>query len=268
MDDYDNVEESEPSADPKQHEADQLLRAIFTDNPADVFYSRQLEVMLEKRCFHWITHRALRDLVAEGFVRKEIRELATGTNIHLFWLASNRYYKRRAKQVVALVNEYARPTVVREIGARGEELTLEAFARNQFLQRGRNTRTYGGRTYTATRHDLDFIFERDGVAYGVEVKNTLPYMEREDFDVAVAICAHLRIRPVHVVRRNPETWLLELRRAGGFTLMLDWQLYPTLLADLAKRVRTELRLPVDSPRALQEGTMRRLMNWHETVRPT
>ena len=45
---------------------------------------------------------------------------------------------------------------------------------------GRNTRTYEGRTWTDTAHDLDFIFERDGAAYGVEVKNTLGYMEHKE----------------------------------------------------------------------------------------
>ena len=169
-------------------------------------------------------------------------------------------------QIVALVEEYASPAITQEVGLRGEELVLEAFARHQFVQHSRHARSYGERIWAHSDHTLDFIFERDGVAYGVEVKNTLPYMEREDFDRTIEICKELDLRCVHVVRRNPEPWLLELRDLGGFTLMLDFQLYPPLLGDLVQRISTGLKLPVDCPRTLWDGTMKRFLDWHERTR--
>jgi hypothetical protein len=46
-------------------------------------------------------------------------------------------------------------------------------------------------------------------------------------------------------------------------MILKYQLYPWTHVDLAKRVASELGLPVDAPRALSDGTMDRFMNWHE-----
>jgi hypothetical protein len=55
----------------------------------------------------------------------------------------------------------------------------------------------------------------------------------------------------------------ELIDAGGFALILRYQQYRGHFRGLAERVRWELRLPVDTPRALAEGTMDRFTNWHE-----
>jgi hypothetical protein len=57
---------------------------------------------------------------------------------------------------------------------------LEGFARHEFVMKGRNTQSYGGKDWTKSGHNLDFIFGRDDIAYGVEVKNTLGYMEQEE----------------------------------------------------------------------------------------
>ena len=67
-------------------------------------------------------------------------------------------------------------------------LVLEGFARSQFVMRGRDARNYGGREWTQTDHDLDFIFERDGRVYGVEVKNTLRYIDYAEFRTKIEMC--------------------------------------------------------------------------------
>jgi hypothetical protein len=51
--------------------------------------------------------------------------------------------------------------------------------------------------------------------------------------------------------------------AGGFALILKYQLYPWTHKELAKKVAERLGLPVDAPRQLEEGTMLRFMRWHE-----
>jgi hypothetical protein len=93
------------------------------------------------------------------------------------WHRSHRYNRREATQVVNLVNEYADPNIGGALGLHGEFMMLDGFARQQFVMYDRENRTFGSRTWSETGHDLDFIFERDGVAYGVEVKNTLGYIE-------------------------------------------------------------------------------------------
>ena len=82
------------------------LLAHFEDNPESVFYSRQLEVMLEHEYFHWVTNRALRRLVQEGRLHIETRALSTGSEIKLLWHRNYRFYKRAADEVFKLVDWY------------------------------------------------------------------------------------------------------------------------------------------------------------------
>jgi hypothetical protein len=136
------------------------------------------------------------------------------------------------------------------------------FARHQFVLRGRNIRRFNDLAWELTNHDLDFIFERDGLAYGIEVKNTLGYMDFSEFQIKIQLSKHLGIRPVFVCRMLPKSWIFNLQRMGGFALILKYQLYPWTHQPLAKEVARELRLPVDAPRTLEEGTMNRFLKWH------
>jgi len=52
------------------------------------------------------------------------------------------------------------------------------------------------------------------------------------------------------------------RYRDRFCLILKYQLYPVYLKQLAERIRRELELPVDSPKALEDGKMRRFVKWH------
>jgi hypothetical protein len=251
--------------DPSQEEAELALVDLFRKNAERVFFSRQIEVHFEDRWFHWITNRSLRDLVSRGLLKSEKRALKTGGAVTLLWHSSHRYYKRDALRVIALVEEYADPNIGAALGLHGEAMVLEGIAKREFVLKGRNTNEYGGRKWTATDHDFDFVFERDGVPYGAEVKNTLSYMDHDELEMKIKICAFLKVRPLFVVRMLPKPWIKEVVDAGGFALIMKYQLYPWSHKDLAKRVNATFGLPVDAPRALYEGTVERFVRWHESV---
>jgi len=254
-------------SDPYLPLARKALEDLFDARPNDVFFSRQLEVRFEGRFYHWITNRALRDLARSGFLKVERRELASQGIIHVYWHHRARYVSRAVARLVKLVSEYASYATAEGLGRQGEWMVMEAFARHQFVQRGRETNQYAGRRWTDSDHDLDFIYERDGVAYGVEVKNTLGYTERKELQIKVGICQRLGVRPLMVCRMLPWDWVhKDITSAGGFALLLKWQLYDWARADLARRVREELGLPVDTPGRLHDGTMQRFVDWHEHQR--
>ena len=46
---------------------------------------------------------------------------------------------------------------------------------------------------------------------------------------------------------------------------MKYQLYPITHKDPARRVAKELALPVDTAKALQDGTMDRFERWHEKL---
>ncbi len=262
--------EDEPIADrppdPKEDEAYSELTAFFEKHREQVFFSRQIEIQYEDKYFHWVTNRAIRHLRDSGSIKGETRPLASTGTINLLWHKGNRYYRREAVKLIKLVNEYSDPNIAAAIGLNAELLVLEGFARHEFVMKAREAREYGGKVWVETGHDLEFVFERDGQAYGMEVKNALGYMDHKEFQTKIRMCAFLGIKPVFVARMMPKSWIREVGLVGGFALILKYQLYPQTHRDLAKRVQAELGLPVDAPRALAAGTVQRFVNWHEKKR--
>ena len=60
--------------------------------------ARQLEVHFEVEFYHWITNRAVADLVEREVLRMESRDLTGGGVIHILWHRRNRYYRRAASE--------------------------------------------------------------------------------------------------------------------------------------------------------------------------
>jgi hypothetical protein len=253
------------SADVYEEGAREYLRSFFELHRDQVFFSRQLEVQNEDRYFHWITNRAIRELEGEGLIKTEVRKLPRAGTIKLLWHRNYRYYKLEARRLIGLVDEYANPDISEFIGLQGEIMVLDAFARCQFVTQGREMSKFRERVWQQSDHNLDFIFERDDIAYGVEVKNTLGYMNYDEFRLKIRLCKYLNLRPLFVVRMFPRSWMHELINEGGFGLIFKYQLYPWGQRELGRRIAEELGLPIDAPRAIQSGTMTRFLRWHENL---
>jgi hypothetical protein len=131
----------------------------------------------------------------------------------------------------------------------------------KFVLMGEEANSYGGKTWGATKHNLDLIFERDGVAYGIEVKNTLGYLDVSEFVTKIKLARHIGVRPVFAVRALPKTWAYALIQAGGYAMIMGYQFYPWTHKAIADQIRDELGLPVDTPKRIELGTMQRFENW-------
>mgnify|MGYP003376702096 CR=1 FL=1 len=248
-------------SDSEEDKARARLLAHFIDHADSVFYSRQLEILFEAEFFHWVTNRALRGLISEGHVLMESRKLTIGSEIKLVWYKSFRFYKRIANEVFGLVDKYSSAATDGTLGMQGEHLVLAAFARKQYVLLGEEANSYGGKIWDRTGHDLDFIFEKGGVGYGVEVKNTLGYMDVDEFVTKIRMALHLGVKPVFAVRFLPKTWTDALVQSGGYAMIMKYQFYPWTHKELADSIRTTLQLPVDTPKKIEDGTMKRFENW-------
>jgi hypothetical protein len=154
-----------------------VLGEFFERNTGKVFYFRQIELAHEDSFFHWVTNRALHKIMG-GTLRMEEDKLSSGAPIGLIWHKSLRYYRREKKKLIKLVDEYSDPAVGAHLGLNGELIVLEGFARKQFLVVGRHTNSYNEKAWPESKHNLDFIFEKDGIAYGMEVKNRMRRLRR------------------------------------------------------------------------------------------
>jgi hypothetical protein len=237
------------------------LLTHFEDNPEKVFYSRQLEVLFEDEYFHWLTNRALRRLVDEGRIHTETRQLSTGAPVKLLWHRKYRFYKRAADEVYKLVDRYTTAATDGALGLQGEHLVLAAFARQRFMLIAEEANEYNGIKWQMTKHNLDFIFERDGAAYGIEVKNTLGYLGIEEFLAKIRLARHIGVKPIFAVRALPRNWAWALIQAGGYAMIMTYQFYPWSHKVVADEIRKSLGLPVDTPKRIEQGTMDRFEKW-------
>lgn len=267
------AEEEERPRDPVVDQAKDAIRAFFDNERTCVFYKQQLEVIFEddieeesgnkrRGFFHWVTSRALSELAAEGHIAVEPEELPGVGMIMLYHAKTHRYWRRQAQDVIALVSQFSAPPFTAGIGAQGELMFDAALPTVGFLPTARKVKAYNGKEWKETEHDLDRVFERDGIAYGAEIKNTLKYIPRHELTVKIKMCQHLGLRPLFIVRAAAKSYINEVRLLGGFTLVFKYQLYPFGQKPFADQVRASLRLPVDSPARIADGTVQRFLNWH------
>jgi len=241
-----------------------LMRDLFAVKPDDVFYQRQVEVLFEKPFFHWITAKALHELAAEGQIMTEERQ-HPGFRMNLFWSPKNRYWKRRATQIENLVLRFSDSEFTRGLGHHGETMFDAALPQAGFMPVAKNVRSYDGRTWTKSRHNLDRVFVKDGLPYGIEIKNTLGYMDREELEIKLDMCRHLGLTPLFIVRMFPASYMELVHRRFGITLIVEWQLYPHGQEAFAKEIEAELGLKVGCPKAIHEGTIKRLARLHDSL---
>jgi hypothetical protein len=255
-------EDEERARDPVVDQAKDKIRAFFDEERASVFYKQQLEVIFESDYFHWVTSRALSELAAEGHIAAE-REVVPGTgNITFYHATTHRYWRRQAQDVISLVGQFSAPAFTAGLGAQGELMFDAALPSVGFLPTARKVRSYAGKDWKTTEHDLDRVYERDGIAYGAEVKNTLKYIPRRELTVKLKMCRHLGLRPLFIVRMAAKSYIEEVRLEGGFTLVFKYQLYPFGQKPFADIVSKSLRLPVDCPARIADGTVQRFLKWH------
>jgi hypothetical protein len=238
------------------------LKTLFETEPESVFYQRQLQVMFEKDYFHWVIVRALVELVEEGVIASETLPLPGTGAITFYRSTGHRYWKRDADEIVKLVSRFSESSFTYALGAQGEALFDAALPTVGFMPKGMKVRSYGAAEWTASKHDLDRVFERDGIAYGTEIKNTLSYIEKDELEIKVAMCKHLGLRPLFIVRMAPKSYVKYVADEGGFTLIFKHQLYPFGQKGFADEVHSRLRLPTDSPARIEHGTVKRLLDWH------
>lgn len=265
--DYVDIEEGEwPSSysrDVKIDEARTAVKESFNENNDRVFYMKQLEVLFEKQFFHWITGKAINELIAEGTLRAEEVPLLKETKVKFVFNRSHRYYKREIRKCVEVVRQYSTPEIAIACGRQAEVLFFNALVAEGFLAKGQNVNEYQSKKWEKTEHDLDFILERDGRSYGCEVKNTWSYIDEEELRIKLEMCDYLGLKPLFIMRGSPKSYNYEIVKKGGYAMIYEAQIYPFGQTALVKRIRNVLGLTVDCPRAIPEGIIKRFIGWHE-----
>lgn len=268
----DNADEMQGVPDSYFLEAKNEFEELFDKDRKAVFYMRQLQIKYEKKYFHWVAGNAITALVKEGFLKQVNMQVnVSGGNkliLHFFAHHANRYIKRDANALAKIVAEYSQEHITRSCGNRAEVLFAEGLASRQFVITGKNVAEYCNKKWVKTEHNLDYIFERDGIAYGCEIKNKLGYIDREELEIKLDICEYLGVRPLFIMRFSPKTYNEMIYRAGGFALLFVAQIYDLSQQELVEKMKVKLGYEVVCPRAIPDGIIDRFIRWHERHKNT
>ena len=183
--------------------------------------------------------------------------------LRVYRVPTHRNWRRQAYAMIGRVAQYSSNDFARAVGRQGETMFDAALPRFGFMPRGQDVREWQGRVWTRSEHDLDRVFEADGRAYGIEIKNTLKYIPREELFLKIEMCKTLGLIPLFIMRFAPKVYNYEIFKARGFSLLFKDQLYPIGNERLAEQVRTQLRLPVHCPSSVPDGVVRRFAVWHQ-----
>lgn len=112
-----------------------LLKEIFLKEPQRVFYTTQLETRFEREFFHWITGKGLKELRQEGKICGEVT--LGGPNI--YWSVRNRYWRRGAKKLRALLRRLYHHDLLKALGQHCEMMFDSALARSGFQPQGKTS---------------------------------------------------------------------------------------------------------------------------------
>ena len=216
------------------------------------YYLRQLQVLLENDYFPWVISNALVQLVDQGilhkvrYVSKAHRKLVFFFNGKLSTPDHERAMMTHIKSIGALIDTYANPTTSRILGKHLEALVKQELRAQGFEVVETEANSYKGRRWTKTNHDLDFIAEHESgnLNIGIEVKNTLSVIEREELDVKLEMCKYLRLRPVFAARWIKPYLNHIAKDYDGFSWVFKTQIFPLGQEDLVKGIYNRLNLPV------------------------
>jgi hypothetical protein len=208
-----------------------------------LFYERQLCVRFEKKYFHWITSRALKQLADEGRLATNLEAMADLRDednqlltLRYYRHRSHRYWRRQAQQIAEWVRRFA-GELGRSLGDYGELLVMRHWGARVSSglpgMCGRGVERRGtGRSTTWTEST-----SRTRLPTDARSRNTLKYSPSVERETKQAMCVHLGLKPLFIVRWLPKSHINEVVTAGGFAILFEQQLYPIGQEKLAGKSR-------------------------------
>lgn len=248
-----------------------IVMQLFTDKfgrpKKTPYYITQIQTLLEKTFFPWITYQATKQLVEEKALCRTETKTKYSEAVFIFNSKLDKPPFRRSidahiKSICKLIDKYSDERVCKAFGEHLEGLVKAELRAQGFQIAGTHTNKYKNREWVKTKNNLDFIAEHSSgkLVVGIEVKNTIPIIEREEIDIKLDMCDFLGITPVFAVRwLKPYTELIFER--GGFSWIFKTQIYPPGFDDLTKMLWNRLQLPVTVRTDLPEKSINSFQRW-------
>ena len=249
--------EEDEEVDERDEAAESAL--VETLGRVRVATDRELKVRLEDDFFPWVVGRAIRRLL-DGEVIDKVgypgrkRKVGRG-EVAAFYVPHGIEYdsvkeiiKRKKDASDGIANILMGGT---SVSGHVEDLFHDAFLSLGFKFRGRDVSTLGDRKAVGVPGkeppNVDFVFERDGIRYGIDVKNWIRYewITRKEVVSKVTVAEQLGVVPFVVARyADKDVVYKEIVQKGGLVYSYRHLLVPSVYESLAKAAHELLGYPI------------------------
>ena len=270
----DDDDAEEVRVDPKVEDAKPKILEML--KKVSVATDRELKVRLEKKYFPWVVGRGLGLLIADGEVQKvgyPGRRAIRRSEVGAFYTLKGVAYESvkdliKSKKAVseAIVSALSGGSTASD---HVEDLFLNAFAELDFKFHGRNVSKFRGREVSHVHGkeppNVDFVFERDKIAYGIDVKNWIRYEwdYRDEITSKVDVARQLGVVPFMIVRYADKDIMWKgVIKKGGMVYRYGDLLLPSFYKSLASEARRLLAYPVTAVEVLPKHKIEWLDKLH------
>ena len=125
---------------------DALMNKYFAPGTKRIYYQRQLQVVLEREYFHWITAAAVKTLTGDNSIATEITQVGDSV-VRLLWPHGHRYRSREQKVLLGLVERISTPDFATGVGRHAETLFDAALPRIGMKPVARDVKDFDGKTW-------------------------------------------------------------------------------------------------------------------------
>lgn len=232
------------------------IKALLDD--INVGFDREMRYRLEKDFFHDVTGYIIRRLNENGqILRTGLRGRRIPVVFYRLPETDYTYIIGLMKTKVRLSNFLSENSS--EAGYFAQYLWELAFQDLGFEILGRETRMFRGRE-TRLGGDLDFIAQKDGLTYGVEVKNSLSYPD--DLCWKFRIAVDLGIIPLFIARWISKTQFYMVHKYGGLVKLYETSIYPRKYSEIIEQCKHALGFPLIALDSITERPKRHLRKIH------
>jgi len=230
----------------------------------DFLSQRSLQILMEQNNFwHVVTWNAIRELKIENKLRTA-KYPPRGNFpmwIYRFDLRLSDIKDKIDREYKPLYKKFMKLSP--QMGTYAEEIIEKALTRAGYitLSHHEHTRYFRGRVYPR-KNDLDFIAYREGVFYGIEVKNTLPYPNWEEDIISKKLVADYHGIQFVMISRELGPYAYDLFQCGGLHIEFKRLIWSPNFSSLAKRIEEKLYFPINCISEPDEDLIRKLDEIH------
>ena len=229
-----------------------------------VAYDRELRYRLESEFSHDEVGRAIKQLEKEKLIKRTgVRgRRGPGAMPNVFYKLPGTPYSEIGhimRKKLDLSTFIA--GVSREMGRHAELAWWRAFHRNNWTlypasecEIGRGIREFGGKV-ASVNNDIDFVASKNGISYGVEIKNGLMYPD--DLYWKIIVAAELDLIPLIIARWLNPAQVKCIKEVGAVFVVYKEAIYSTTYAPLIQEVRNFLGFPIDARDEIDDEYFRR-----------